>query len=309
MTRYFLGIDLGGTNTKSGLVSSGGDLIFESTTATPARQGRAALLDHLKRMARAGIEQARAAGREPSGIGIATAGWVNPGTGTVVYATETLPGWTGTNIQETIERHVNLPVSVENDANATAIAEKEFGVARSARDYICLTLGTGVGGGCFSRNELNPGAHFFGNALGHVVIEPEGIPCNCGQRGCFEMYANASALIRYAGDRFASASDVIAAANDGDAAAENAVKQLAHYVARGSAIFVQVLDPELIILSGGLAQNNPRLIPLVESELARMVPQWDKRNLPIAASQLGYHMGVLGAAALAKRRCASAHQP
>jgi glucokinase len=116
------------------------------------------------------------------------------------------------------------------------------------------------------------------------------------------MYANAGALVRYAGDRFASASDVIAAANNGDAAAENAVKQLAHHLARGCAIFVQILDPELVIFSGGLTQNNPRLIPLVESELSRMVPQWDQRNLHIAVSQLGYHMGVLGAAALAKRR-------
>jgi glucokinase-like ROK family protein len=301
-TRYFLGIDLGGTNTKSGLVSSDGELIFENALDTPARQGRDALLDHLKRIARAGMEQALASGYEVSGIGIATAGWVNPHTGTVVYATETLPGWTGTNIAETIEHHVNLPVSVENDANATAIAEKEFGIGRSYRDFICLTLGTGVGGGCFSRDELNRGAHFFGNALGHIIIEPNGIPCNCGQRGCFEMYANANALVRYAGDRFASASDVIAAANGGDEAAENAVKRLAHSLARGSAVFVQVLDPELLIFSGGLTQNNPRLVPLVESELSRMVPQWEKRNLRVAVSQLGYHMGVLGAAALAKRR-------
>lgn len=297
---HFLGIDLGGTNTKSGLVSGDGKLIFENTAATPAREGRDALLNHLKNLAAAGIEQARAAGYTVDGIGIATAGWVNPHTGVVVYATETLPGWTGTAIADTVEKHVNLPVFVENDANATAIAEKEFGTARGARDFVCLTLGTGVGGGCFSRNELNRGAHFFGNALGHIVIEPEGLPCNCGQFGCLEMYANATALVRYAGNRFNSAADVIGAANAGDRTAEDAIEELARYLARGSAILVQILDPELLIFSGGLAQNNPRLIPVVEQALSRMVPQWEQRKLRIAASELGYHMGVLGAAALAK---------
>jgi predicted NBD/HSP70 family sugar kinase len=248
------------------------------------------------------VEQARRSGYEPSGVGIATAGWVNPNTGVVVYATETMPGWTGTEIAETLNRHVHLPVLVENDANATAIAEKEFGIASAARDFICLTLGTGVGGGCFSRNELNRGAHYFGNALGHIVIEPGGLACNCGQRGCLEMYANAAALVRYAADRFPSAADVISAANQGDPTAEGAIKQLAQHLARGSAILVQVLDPELLVFSGGLTQNNPRLVPLFENELSRMVPQWDQRRLRICVSDLGYHMGVLGAAALVKRQ-------
>lgn len=303
-TRYFLGIDLGGTNTKSGLVSSRGELVFENTSVTPAREGQAALLAHLSRIAETGIQQARAAGHNPSGIGIATAGWVNPNTGVVVYATETMPGWTGAAIAEAIERHTGLTVSVENDANATAIAEKEFGIASTARDFVCLTLGTGVGGGCFTRNELNRGAHYFGNALGHIMVEPDGLPCTCGQRGCLEMYANAAALVRYAGDRFPSAADVIWAANEGDSGAENAIKELARYLARGSAILVQVLDPELVIFSGGLTQNNPRLAALLESELSRMVPQWEPRRLHIVVSELGYHMGVLGAAALAKRRLA-----
>ena len=174
---------------------------------------------------------------------------------------ETMPGWTGAAIAEAIEKHTGLTVSVENDANATAIAEKEFGIASTARDFVCLTLGTGVGGGCFTRNELNRGAHYFGNALGHIMVEPDGLPCTCGQRGCLEMYANAAALVRYAGDRFPSAADVIWAANEGDPGAENAVNELARYLARGSAILVQVLDPELVIFSGGLTQNNPRLAP------------------------------------------------
>jgi glucokinase len=300
--RYFLGIDMGGTNTKSGLVSSDGTLLFENTAPTPAREGRAALLENLKQVAEAGLDRARATGFEPASIGIATAGWVNPYTGVVVYATDTLPGWTGAGIAETIARHTGMPVSVENDANATAIAEKEFGIGRSAGDFVCLTLGTGVGGGCFTRNELNRGAHFFGNALGHIVVEPDGLPCNCGQRGCLEVYANAAALVRHAGGKFSSAADVISAANEGDTAAMNAVEILARYLARGCAILVQVLDPELVIFSGGLAQNNPRLVPVIESELSRLVPQWEQRNVRLAVSELGYHMGVLGAAALAKRQ-------
>ncbi len=292
--RDVLGIDMGGTNTKSGLVSSAGELLWEDTAPTPAGTGREGLLDHLVRVARQGV--ARSAG--VAAVGIATAGWVDPFEGRVVYATENLPGWTGTEIAERVVEATGLPVFVENDANALALGEAEFGAGRGLSDFVCITLGTGVGGGCYTAGRLNRGAHFFANALGHISIDAAGRPCNCGQRGCLETYANVSALLGYAGGRYASAEALIAAAHAGEAVARGAIRELAGYLARGCAVLLQLLDPQAIILGGGVVQNNEFLISDLEAELSGRVSVWERRALRVTASPLGYHGGVLGAAAL-----------
>ena len=149
---------------------------------------------------------------------------------------------------------------------------------------------------------LNRGAHFFANAAGHISIDPEGRPCNCGQRGCLETYSNAAALVEYAGREYDSAETVIRAANAGDSKATAAIRKLAHYLAIGCAIIVQLLDPQAIILAGGLAQDNPILLAALESELSGRVSVWKQRGLLILASDLGYHAGVLGAAAIALQK-------
>lgn len=298
-TQTFAGIDLGATQTKFGLVSRSGRLLLDSRTPTPASAGRDGLLSHLKRVASEVIEWSRRSGHSPSALGVATAGWVNPDTGRVAYATNNLPGWTGTQIAEELTASVGLQVSVENDANALAIAEKHFGAARGMQHFVCLTLGTGVGGGCYVRGALNRGAHFFANAVGHIVIQADGLPCTCGQRGCLEAYANAAALLRYAGHRFTVAEEVIQAAHSGDDKAASAIHELARYLAIGCASLVELLDPEALILSGGLAQNNAMLLSALTEELRPRIPAWRERCLKIVPSSLGYCGGVLGAAAFA----------
>jgi glucokinase len=146
---------------------------------------------------------------------------------------------------------------------------------------------------------LNRGAHYFANALGHVQIEPEGLPCTCGRRGCLEVYANAAALLRYAGGRFSSAEEAISAASGGNTEARSAVCALAHHLARGCAAILHVLDPEMLILAGGLVQNNPLLLERLESELAGLTTVWEQRRLQLRLSPLAYYGGVYGAAAVA----------
>jgi predicted NBD/HSP70 family sugar kinase/putative N-acetylmannosamine-6-phosphate epimerase len=295
----FIGIDMGGTATKSGLVTSTGQLISHSSTPTPWNQGRQALLDHLQQCVSVCRDNARGRGIEPQAIGVATAGWVNPACGQVVYATENLPGWTGANPALHLRKVSGLPVAVENDANALAVAEKLFGAAQAASDFVCITLGTGVGGGCYIGGRLNHGGHFFANALGHIPVVPGGLPCTCGKSGCLEVYANAAALLRYAQGSFASCENITAAANDGDPSAQGAVKALAQYLAVGCACIVNVLDPEMVILAGGLAQDNPLLVSTLSKELEKRVTVWPQRRLRVQASNLGYWAGVLGAAAVA----------
>ena len=301
--KTYLGIDLGGTFTKFGLVSAGGELLIQETIQTPAG-GRDVLLAHLKNAAQTALALSHARGEAPVSVGIATAGWINPARGDVVYATENLPGWTGTRIGSEIEAACGLPVAVENDANALAVAEKHFGLGKAAQNFVCITLGTGVGGGCYAGGRLNHGSHFFANAIGHMPLVPGGLPCTCGLQGCLEVYANAAALVRYARNpELNSAEAVIRAAHANADGAREAIRTLARHLASGCAAIVQLLDPELIILSGGLAQDNPFLPRDVEWELAGLVTAWRERTLRVRTSELGYHGGVLGAAAIAMERC------
>jgi glucokinase-like ROK family protein len=295
--RYFLAIDLGGTNTKSGIVSREGELFHTDVTPTPAGGGREVLLDHLKSVARRCALMAEQEEITPSALGIATAGWVDFYTGRVAYATENLPGWTGTQIEEEMEEATGLPVAVENDANALALAEKQFGAGRTVQDFVCLTLGTGVGGGCVIGGRLNRGPHFFANALGHITLVPEGHPCSCGRRGCLEAYANAAALLRFAQGRFRTAEAVVSAAQAGDPVAAEAIRILAGHLAAGTATIIHVLDPAMVILSGGIAEKNSLLLRHFQDKLKSRVSVWERRNLQVHVSRLGYFGGVLGAVA------------
>lgn len=301
-----LGIDLGGTHTKFGVIDRQGRLSCEGFVPTPAAEGAVALLAHLRSVALRLRDEAEKAEMRPRALGIGTAGWVNPRTGEVVYATGTMPGWTGAAIARELEAATGLPVAVENDANALAVAEKHFGAAKDASDFACITLGTGVGGGAYAGGRLIHGAHFVGNAIGHLPVVMDGIPCICGLRGCLEAYANAAALLRYAGDGYADARAVIAAARGGEARAQAAVREYAHYLAAGAALVVQMLDPALLVFAGGVAQENPLLLEALRDELETRVSVPVLRKLRIAVSELGYYAGVYGAAAVARERLADA---
>jgi len=294
-----IGIDLGGTKTKYGIVRSDGAVLFKSAVETPAKSGAQALLDNLKRVTEIAARHAKDGGYEPVAIGVATAGWVDARTGRVVYATDNLPGWTDTPIGEELSAVSGLPVAVENDANALAVGEKHFGAARSFTDFVALTLGTGLGGGCYVGGTLNRGPHYIANQIGHVPFESDGLPCSCGMRGCLETYVNAAALIRYAGGSFRSAAQVIAAANAGEKQAVEAIRVLGRHLARGSATLIAFLDPQALILGGGLTENNPLLFSVLHEKLPQHLRPWESRGLRILPSELGYHGGVMGAAALA----------
>lgn len=296
--RFIIGVDLGGTNLKFGVVSSAGRMLFHSAFPTPANTGRAGLLDALKRAIRKALEEADEKGYQITKLGIATAGWVDARKGSVAYATENLPGWTGTPVAEEIQRSCGLPATVENDANALAVAEKRFGSARDLTDFVAITLGTGVGGGCYIGGKLNRGAHFFANAFGHIPLIPNGVLCTCGRTGCLEVYTSAAALVRYAREHYTSPDQVIQSANRGDARACEAIRTLGRYLARGCATLVGLLDPQALILSGGLAVDNFLLLETLREELGPLVIAWDQRSVQILSSRLGYLGGVFGAAAI-----------
>lgn len=296
---HVVAIDMGGTNTKAGVVSDSGELAGEFVVPTPGG-GRPALLEHLKKTVKMCLDLAGDLHVDVEAIGIATAGWVDFESGSIAYATENLPGWTGAPVKEVMEAEFGLPTFVENDANVLAHGEKRFGAARNLGDFVCITLGTGVGGGCYANGALIRGAHSFANAIGHIVIRPDGLNCTCGRRGCLEAYANAAALVRLAGDPVLdTAEKVIAAAHEGHRGARDAIVDCADALADGCASVLNLLDSKMIILSGGLAQSNELLVQFLQEALGRKVMNWEQRSVQVRLSELGYHGGVLGAAALA----------
>jgi len=294
-----IGVDLGSTNTKFAIVRRDGSLVSQHSCPTPALAGRDALLSHIDHIVEQCVDAASHSHIKPAAIGIATGGWIDPNRGTVVYATGNLPGWAGAEIRGELERAAGLPVAVENDANAMAVAEKRFGLGRSIENFAAVTLGTGVGGGCYVGGRLSRGAHFLGNAVGHIIVEPGGLPCTCGQAGCLEVYANAAALLRYAGPGFATAADVVREACHGDAAARSALRTYAGYLARGLASLVHLLDPELIALSGGIAENNDILLADLSNCMSQLVIGWKRRGLRLELSKIACFGGVIGASAVA----------
>ncbi|HEY3456597.1 MAG TPA: putative N-acetylmannosamine-6-phosphate 2-epimerase [Bryobacteraceae bacterium] len=300
-----IGIDLGGTKTKAGILT-GRILESQSAVLTPTI-GRDALLQHLIDIAARKIEEARQAGKPAKAIGIATAGWVDPVGGRIAYATDNLPEWTGTPLVRGIEDALRLPVAIENDVHSLAIAERHFGAGRGVDDFVCLTLGTGVGGGCYSGGRLVRGAHSLASAIGHIAIDRNGELCNCGLRGCLESYTSAAALVRYAQGEYASAEEVIRAVRAGAGTALQALREYAEYLAMGMASIVHLLDPEVFILAGGIAQDNDILLDNLNELLPRFVMAAKMRRLRVCASRLGYYGGVYGAGMVAREKLRQCH--
>ncbi len=297
--KYVIAVDLGGTNIKSGIVSEMGELISHASDPTPSSEGGVAILNEIKRIVEARLEEARNGNCDAWAIGVATAGWVKAATGKIIYASGNLPGWTGTELGDDLRKSFALPVAVENDANAMAVAEYRFGAARGIGDFVCITLGTGVGCGVYSGGRLRRGAHDLSNNLAHMQIESDGLQCNCGRRGCFEVYANAAALVRYAGKSFTSAKDVIHAANAGNETAREAVSLLARRLTIGLGILIELADPSLVLIGGGVAQDNPLLLTRLRENLHNSLLAPEIRTLRIEVSPYSYLGGVVGAAAAA----------
>jgi predicted NBD/HSP70 family sugar kinase len=240
----------------------------------------------------------RRAGLKPAGLGIASAGAIDVANGTVFAATENLPGWTGFNLRAFAEDRFHLPTYVANDAHAAVLAELRFGLGSGLSDFVAITLGTGIGGGIVSGGKLLRGQHGFAGTLGHQTIRFDGRPCNCGRLGCLEAYVSASALIReYQGQHGATADEISRLALAGDSRALEAYRVLAGYLAEGIANIFNILDPQAVILSGGLIEGQAQFIAEVETRVASLLHFGAKRKPCITHSPAGQLAGIQGAAA------------
>jgi N-acetylmannosamine-6-phosphate 2-epimerase / N-acetylmannosamine kinase len=309
-----IGVDIGGTSIKAALVLPSGETCFPAQVPTHAAKGRDAILAGLVQV----IEQVLSASRENhpelAGLGIATAGAVDHRDGSIFAATDNLPGWAGFPLRAFAEGRFQLPTCVLNDAHAAVLSEQHFGSGRSLSDFVAITIGTGIGGGIVSAGKLLLGQHGFAGSIGHTVVQAGGQPCNCGRAGCLEAYVSTAGLIReYRGlgglvpegmtEDAAIALRINQLARQGDVASQKAYAVLSGYLAEAIANLFNLLDPQAVLLSGGLIEDYPQFVTAVELQVRQLLHFGAKRQPQVRAARAGRNAGIQGAAALVFESC------
>lgn len=294
-----LGVDVGGTKIAAGLVSYDGALLTGVVRPTPAAQGPGAVLDAI---AAAVTELPGWDGAD--GLGIGTGGVLDRDRGIVLSANDLLPGWAGTELAGELTGRLALPVAADNDANVFALAEQTYGAGAGCDSALYASVGTGIGGGLVTGGRLLRGAHWTAGEFGHIAVpEAAGRPCNCGRRGHLEAVSSGPAITaRYrelSGDQDVSDLREVAALAV-EAAGERATAALtegARALGRALAGLVNTLDPERVVVGGGVASvGAPFWEPLTEAFAAELLP--GPAALRPVPAQLGPRAAVIGAAAL-----------
>jgi glucokinase len=309
-----IGVDIGGTKILGGVVGPDGKILAQARRETPADSA-----ETVRRITEVVLELAH--DREIVAVGIGVAGWINADRSEVLFAPN-LP-LRNSPLRELVAEKVARPVVVENDANVAAWAEFRFGAARSATDSMALvTIGTGIGGGLVVRGRLVRGAYGMAGEPGHMRVVPDGLPCPCGRRGCLERYASGNALARIARERAeadpASAKvlleivdgaietitgyTVTEAAKAGDPVACATFDEVGHWLAAGLVDLVYLLDPEVMVVGGGVVEAGDLLMDPIRKGFAEELGSRGVLVVPdVRAAVLGNDAGVVGAADLAER--------
>lgn len=311
-----LGVDLGGSKILTAVVNTRGEVLSRDYQATPADEDVEASVQAILKSAGSALKQADLSLAKLSAISIGVAGISNPETG-VVFASPHLPKWHNVPLRDIIERESGKKTFLINDAKAAALGELYFGAGRGAQNFIYVTLGTGIGGGIIINRELYRGAIGTAGEIGHMTIDDEGPRCACGNKGCWEALASGSALAREAklqiqkgtptsildytgGDMSKVTAQVIqAAAEHGDTLAKELIARTGHYLGVGLANLINIFNPELIVIGGGLANMGDMLLGPAFKVAGDRAFKETYRVVRFVLAELGENAGVIGAATFA----------
>lgn len=310
-----IGVDIGGTKVAAGVVDDEGRVIDTERRPTPGHD-----IDETERVI-AEVVGVLAGRHQVIAVGIGAAGWIGNDRATVLFSPHL--AWRNEPLRDALADRIGSPVVVENDANAAAWAEYRYGAARGARVVVCITLGTGIGGGLVVSGVLYRGAYGVGCEYGHMTVVPDGRRCACGNRGCWEMYASGSALARDARE-LADISPVAAhrllelaggdpneltgplvteAAREGDPAAVEIYTTMGQWLGRGMANLAAIIDPVVFVIGGGVSEAGDLLIVPARATFQRSLTGRGFRPVAdVKLAELGPEAGLVGAADLARRR-------
>ena len=310
--KYYLGIDLGGTFIKGGIVDDAGNIILQDSTPTEREKGGAAVAQNIASLCKKLLKQANMTESDVVGIGMGSPGMIDSKTGEVVYSNNL--AWEHFFLADEVQKYISLPVKVANDANVAALGETKFGCGKNYNNTVMFTLGTGVGGGIIIDGKLFEGNRSAGAEIGHSVIVAGGEQCSCGRRGCLEAYASATALIRdtkramlaHKDSKMWEIGDIDSVTGktafdykDSDIYAKEVVDNYIQKIGVGLTNAANVFRPEAIILGGGVCAQGDNLVKPLQEYLNKELYAGEKGpQVKILIATLGNSAGLLGAAAL-----------
>jgi glucokinase len=307
------GIDVGGTKIAGGVVDDTGTIIEELRVESPATDE-----DAIEQAIETLVTELRTR-HDIAAVGVGVAGYIDRARSVVMFAANMAVRHL--DLKADLQRRLDLPVFIENDANAAAWGEFQFGAGHDVEELLLVTVGTGIGGGVVLDGELYRGAFGVGAEIGHLRVVPDGLQCGCGNRGCFEMYASGKALVRRA--RTAASADpqaaadllaraggdparisgplITAAAREGDAFTLAQLAELGRWLGEGIASITAVLDPALVVIGGGVSAADDLLLEPIRQGFAAQRPGHGRRPmLEIRKAALGNRAGLIGAADLTR---------
>lgn len=305
-TAFVLAADIGGTSMRAALVDAGGVIHARQSTTTEPERG---IEDAAERLGALLLAVGAAAPSDAIGVGVATAGPIDPASGRYEYPPN-LPGWHGRSMRRALEAMIGLPVTMAHDATAAVMAERRFGAGSGLDDLVYVTVSTGIGAGIIAGGRPLTGANGGAGEFGHMIVRPGGPACATGCAGCLEGTASGAALASIAAARIAAgevsmlqpsptAPEVVAAAEAGDPLASEIVDAAIAALGAGVAGLLNLLDPALITIGGGVMQGLDRrwddLLAVVRSSA---LPRY-RSGLPVVRTELGDEIGLLGAAVVA----------
>lgn len=313
-----IGIDLGGTKVKIGLVNDKGVITGSTSIDTAASHDFQTIMEDIKAAIIELLKHNNLEINEIDSIGMGVPGLVDYEKGKVIVCANL--SWYDVDVSGYLGKHFNVPVYLENDATAAAYAESLFGSTKGVSSSVFLTIGTGIGGGIIINNQIIRGGHGAASEIGHMVIGENFYDCNCGRNGCFETFASATAMIRYAQHRLENqdiasslrdvvnrnggsleAKDIFDEAVAGDKLANEIVDRTAKYLAIGIANIYNILDPELIAIGGGVSKAGKYFFDKVSAFAEGMKLSKHVKYAQIVTAELGNDAGIIGAAFLGKQ--------
>ena len=317
--KYYVGIDLGGTNIVAGVVDEKYNIIAKASTKTNCPRPEKEIAEDMAKMAVEAVKNADLTLDDIEWIGIGTPGIANSSTGVIEYSNNL--GFKDTPMVKYITEFIgrkDTPVFIENDANAAAYGEYVAGAAKGAKNAVCITLGTGVGGGIIIDGKIYAGSNFAGADIGHTVIEVDGAQCSCGRKGCFEAYSSATGLIRMSKEAMEQFPESIMnkmaaekgkvtartsfdAMRAGDKAAKDVVDKYIKYLAAGITNTINIFQPDVLCIGGGVCnEGDPLLLPVKDLVKKEVYTRNSPKNCEIVIAKLGNDAGIIGAAFLGR---------
>lgn len=314
--RYSIGVDLGGTNIKAGIVqTSSGKVITRSMLPTQTSLGKQVIISNIKKSINGLMEYAKKKGIKIDSIGVGCPGTVDVKIGKIMGMIPNLPQLKNVNIKRELKKEFNYPIYADNDANLMGLAEHKFGAAKGYKNCLFLTIGTGIGGGIILDGKIFRGSKYAGAEFGHTSIKYNGRKCRCGNIGCVEAYAAAPAIgertksflrkgrksVLFSwlkGDlKKLSNKLIFEAFKKGDNLATQVVEEISVYLGTAIASAVNLLNPEVIVIGGGVGQAGSKFINIVDSQVRKRINP-SAANYKMKKATLGNEAGFIGAAIL-----------